>query len=190
MKKDFWVRIIFLFLYFILLRTSPVYANKISSNSTVKIKADRAIYFYKQHKVKFLGHVYLTKGYIRIKCREVIFFLKKDIGHRRKSSFLSASNISTKNNLEKIIAKGNVHIFLQNREGIADEVDYNLTTDIITLIGNVLLTQDNNEIKGDRLIINLGANTSEILPSKGKQVEIIFYPSPGVQGNDTHSKGE
>ncbi len=190
MFQRFPIRGAFVLLAIMLLWNASLYAKAISSESKVNIKADRAIYFYKQHKVKFLGHVYVVKGEMKIRCREVTFFLKRNMKIQKKGSSSSASDISQGSNLERIIAKGDVHIFLQNREGFADEADYDLSKDTITLIGNVLLRQEKNEIKGERLVIDLATNTSEIFPSKGKQVEIIFYSSSGEPQNGTSSKGK
>ncbi len=191
--------LIYLFILIFLAGSNPCCAYAAPSISappvsSIQIKSQRAIYYYVKRKMIFYGDVELIKGDMKITCKKMVFILNKNIKvgsfNNNERSTNSTLGMKGKNAVERIVAQGEVHILLKGREGFAREADYDLRKHQILLQGDVVLRENRNEIKGDRLLIDLSTNTSEIFSSKGKQVEIIFYntPSEGTK-NATHIKG-
>jgi len=138
-------------------------------NSSISIDADKAIYLQAKNKIKFFGKVLAQGKEFKIRCDEMELILKKNINE----------SVKTKNNkdvIKKIIAIGNVHIMMQDKEGFCKRAEYDLKKEKIVLIDDVRLVQGKNEIQGNKLIIDLKTNKSEIFSSKTSRVKIIFFP--------------
>jgi lipopolysaccharide export system protein LptA len=78
--------------------------------------------------------------------------------------------------IDRMRAEGNV--FLSNGDETAKGgwAEYNVTTGIIQMGGNVVLTQGGNAISGPSLVIDLNAGTGKV---EGGRVTSVFTPAPG-----------
>lgn len=166
-------KFIFLFTLFCILSLNKISFCK-NIKSAITIDAEKAIYIEKENKVLFEDKVVAKNKDLTIRSDKLIVFLKKKV-----------KNInSTKNKkdiIKKMVASGNVHIIFKDKEGYCSTAEYNIKDQKITLDGNVTLIQNKNKIEGDKLVIDLNKNTSEIFSSNSTKVKIIFYPEK--QGN-------
>ncbi len=161
-----------LFLLFILCLTSYIWAKEdLNTEGPLKISSNRVVYNYKERRIEFIGKVHLVKGDLEIWCKKLEVFLKKVKNESKKDLWGEYK----KENLDKIVARENVKIKMKNRLGKCEELIYFSDQDLLTLKGNVILTQDKNQIKGEIVKIYRSEDRTEIL-GKEKRVEVIFYP--------------
>ena len=73
----------------------------------------------------------------------------------------------------KLIAKGNVHIVMQNRSLFADEVTVDLDDQVVVATGTVVLMEGLNRLEGDRMEYNYRTNLGVVTQGKA-------FLEPGV----------
>ena len=76
-----------------------------------------------------------------------------------------------------LVAEGNV--LLSNGAEVAEgaRAEYDVTQGIMRMSGDVLLTQGENAISGQSLVINLAAGTGRVEAGAGERVRSVFTPS-------------
>ena len=135
----------------------------------ITIDAEKAIYIGKENKILFKNKVVVKNKDLTIKSNKLIVFLKK------KAKTINSTK-NKKDLIKRMVASGDVHIIFKDKEGYCSTAEYDIKNQIITLYGNVILIQNKNKIEGDKLIIDLNKNTSEIFSTNSTKVKIIFYP--------------
>ncbi len=94
--------------------------------------------------------------------------------------------------ISKIYARGNVVINSdQDQTTTSDWALYDVSAQLVTLGGNVVLTQGNNVLKGDRLIIDLKTGESRFENTgnagTGKRIRALFMPKEKSGSKDAKS---
>lgn len=112
-----------------------------------------------------------------------------------KADVITAFISKNSNKLDRATADGHVLITMDGKEGKdiaqADQGDYDLVKDTISLRGNVKLTRGSNHMQGDYATINLttGVSSLQNSPKAGGRVRAIFSsgdsktPLPNVTGS-------
>ncbi len=89
---------------------------------------------YEKNTITYLGNVKATRGQSLLKADKLIVYLDEN----KKAN--------------KIEAVGNVSYLEGNRRGKAERAEYDLKTEIITLIGNARVEEGSNFVEGDEII--------------------------------------
>ena len=128
--------------------------------------------------VTFTGDVVVVRQDMTITSETLLVYL---VDQKNKS----ASSASEENGtvarstkaIDRIVAKGNVHIEQLNREGVCETATYLSKENTVTMEGNPMLLEKDtkNQITGETIIFNMTTNQSRILSGKNKKVEAIFY---------------
>jgi len=85
----------------------------------------------------------------------------------------------------KVIAKGNVHIVMENRSLFADEVTVDLDDQVMVATGNVVLMEGLNRLQGDRLEYNYRTNLGVITHASA-----FLEPGVSFSGVEIRREGE
>jgi lipopolysaccharide export system protein LptA len=99
------------------------------------------------------------------------------------------------NQISKIEARGSVIITTdQDQTTTSDWALYDVPTQMVTVGGNVVLTQGKNVLKGDRLIIDLKTGESRFenqgdATTKGR-IRALFVPKQDAKSGESKSDGE
>lgn len=83
---------------------------------------------------------------------------------------------------DKLEAEGRVYYVTTDRAVRADNAVYSAGSDTITLTGNVIVVQEKNVARGDRLVVNIETGQAQMSSNaKGRgasgRVRGVFYPS-------------
>jgi len=82
--------------------------------------------------------------------------------------------------IQRMEAEGPVYFVTPTQQAKGDHATYEAVADTVTLTGNVILVQDKNVVKGEKLIIDQKTGHSTLVSSpkvdKGR-VRGVFYPS-------------
>ena len=98
--------------------------------------------------------------------------------------------------ITRIYAKGDVVINSdQDQTTTGDLADYDVPGQMVTVSGNVVLTQGKNVLKGDRLVINLTTGESRFDPgtassAKPARIKAIFQKQEAASGDDASKKDQ
>ena len=157
---------VFLFYLFICLSSTFVLAAQDSRNQTTDITSDRMTYTGQEYLVIFAGNVHVVRPDFELWSHELHVFLKP--AHENDSP-------GQQENIEKIMARGDVRIRSDNREGHSDLLTYLPDTGIARLEGSPRLVEGQNSVEGETIILNMSDNTSEVLGGPEKRVRVIFH---------------
>lgn len=80
--------------------------------------------------------------------------------------------------IQRLVATGNVTLANGTEAAEANEATYEVASGHVDMQGDVLLTQGSNALSGDRLAIDLNANTARM---EGR-VRTLFVPQSGPAG--------
>ncbi|MDP1762169.1 MAG: LptA/OstA family protein [Deltaproteobacteria bacterium] len=83
--------------------------------------------------------------------------------------------------IDRIVAKGNVRMVQEDRVATGDEAIYYQDRDEVVLTGNPQLWRAENTLKGERIIFNLATKKVLVESSPQRRVEALLY-SQGASG--------
>jgi len=150
------------------------------SDQPIDIEADKLEVLDSEKRAIFSGNVMAKQGGMTLRTREL------SVNYTGKQG-LSGSNA----NITRIKATGKVLITTDNNQtATSDWADFQVVEQVMTIGGNVVLSQGENVIKGDRLVIDLKTGRSRF-ENEGqltatKRVRGIFRPK---QLGDAVNKG-
>ena len=150
------------------------------SDQPIDIEADKLEVLDAEKRAIFSGNVIAKQGGMTLRTRELSVDYTGSQG-------LSGSNA----NITRIKATGKVLITTDNNQtATSDWADFQVIEQVMTIGGNVVLSQGENVIKGDRLVIDLKTGRSrfenEGQLTASKRVRGIFKPK---QLGDAVKKG-
>jgi len=119
----------------------------------VEVTADSLTVDQNTKSAVFTGNVVIGQGTMRISAGQVRVIYDNGSG-----------------DIGQLLASGGVTFVTETEAAEAAEADYNLTTGLLTLSGNVLLTQGASALSADRMIVNLRDGTAQMLG----QVKTVF----------------
>ncbi len=77
--------------------------------------------------------------------------------------------------IDRIVAKGNVRMVQEDRVATGDEAIYYKKRDEVVLLGNPQVWKAENTVKGERIIFNLKTNKVLVESSPHRRVEALLY---------------
>jgi lipopolysaccharide export system protein LptA len=87
--------------------------------------------------------------------------------------------------IERMVAEGDVHVVRPSQKARGDQAVYEASTDTVTFTGNVVISSDENVIRGETLVMEIGSGRSILKPAEkpGERVRGVLRPkgsqSPG-----------
>ena len=143
-----------LFLIFFLFSINLFAGERVINISSNKLKIDM-----NQRKSTFIENVYAYNDKIKVWSEEMIVNLEKN-----------------NDEIKEIIASGNIRIvrLINGSEIYGDTASYFLKEEKIIVIGNVLVKENENQISGNKLTVDLKNSTSIMLGSNSNQVEALI----------------
>lgn len=135
-----------------------------TSEEPIQIEADRLEVRDEEKLAIYQGNVTVRQGDTLLKSAELHVFYSG--GGQGAGAAPSAS-------LQRIIANGRVIVQSQNKTASGDEAVFEMADETITLTGNVVLTEDENIVRGDKLVVNLKSGEAQM---QGGRVQTILVP--------------
>ena len=152
----------------------------------VKIESARLEVRDKDKKATFSGDVHLTQGDTTLTCKTLVV-------HYEQNAAPTAANPATAKNattqpapggqsqIRKLEALGDVVVIQKDQTATGGSGTFDMKTNTIVLEGNVVVTQGQNVVRGERMVVDMTTGVSRVEPGKGGgRVEGLF--SPGSAG--------
>lgn len=154
----------------------------LNSNAPVDATAESMEVFRDQRLTLMKGNVEVIQGDVRIRTPELRLFSSE----RAAAAGGSASGIgpgTSFGDIERMEAAGPVYYVTSTQQAKGDHATYLKATDVLTMTGNVVVTQDKNVITGDKLVIDqkTGHTTFISNAQAPKRVRAVFYPNQAQQ---------
>lgn len=156
----------FLIISFILTYPGMACALSMDNEHSTDITSDKMTYTGQDNTILFSGNVHVLRPDFELWSDELHVFLKSDENEDAQAD--------QQDNIDKIIAKNDVRIKSEGREGRSEVLTYHPDTGIARLEGNPKLIEDKNSVEGEIIILNILNNTSEVLGGSEKRVRVIF----------------
>lgn len=123
----------------------------------------------------FKGEVQVTQGETQVRCNELVVFYddEKDKSGKKVASSPDASR--GQQQIRRMEAKGNVVVTQKDQRAVGDRAEFDMRSNTVTLIGNVVITNADNVLRGTRMIVDLTTGVARMGDTGGgTRVEGIF----------------
>ncbi|MGI9352102.1 MAG: LptA/OstA family protein [Rhizobiaceae bacterium] len=139
------------------------------NDQPIQIEADSLEIVDDQNTALLTGNVNVVQGSTIMKAKRIkVYYLRKNESNQSKSG------------IRKIEASGKVAVRSEDNYATADNAVVDMISEIVTMNGNVFVSQGNNVANGCRLTVNLKTSVSEIKPCKSSsgsgRVRILLDP--------------
>jgi lipopolysaccharide export system protein LptA len=183
-------------------------------NEPIKIDANRLEVHDKDKLAVFSGNVYVQQGDTNMRCPELKVFYEGEVkgapknsnatpttapigGETKLPATPAAKASTTENNVQqrikRIEAFGGVIVMSKDQKATGDRADFDIKSNTVTLLGNVVVTQGPNVMKGDKLIVDLSTSRARMeAGTKGSpgRVQGLFVPSTMKEKDAEAKKGK
>jgi lipopolysaccharide export system protein LptA len=122
----------------------------------------------------FAGNVHVTQGDTDMRCKTLVVFYEGEAG---KSGMPAAEpGPGGQQQIRRMEAKGGVVVTQKDQIATGDTGEFDVRTNTVTLIGNVVVTRAQDVLRGQRLVVNLTDGVSKIDSAGGGRVDVMIAP--------------
>lgn len=132
----------------------------------------------------FSGDVHVTQGDTNLRCKTLVVFYEQDDakGDNSKTTLKAARpGPGGQQRIKRLEARGGVVVTQKDQTATGETGVFDMKTNTVTLIGKVLMTQGQNVLRGNRLVVDLTSGVSRVESGKDghDRVQGLFLPSNG-----------
>lgn len=141
----------------------------------------------KEKQATFAGNVRVTQGDVALRCKSLMVFYDQEAGVASGGGMQLAKPPGGQGGAQKIKkleARGGV-VVTQKEQTVTGELGlFDMATNTVTVSGNVVMTQGQNVLRGEKLVVNLTTGVSRVESTHGGQgrVQGLFQPGGGPGG--------
>ena len=136
----------------------------------------------KQKVATFSGDVHVKQGDTTMLCKTLVVLYEQDGGGKPKKGMKAATpGPGGEQKIKRLEARGNVVVTQKDQTATGELGIFDMPSNTVTLTGGVVMTQGQNVLRGDKLVVNLTSGVSRVESAKGGRgrVEGLFIPSSG-----------
>jgi len=131
----------------------------------------------------FSGDVRVTQGDTNLRCKTLVVFYEQDDAKADSNKTLKADSPGPggQQRIKRLEARGGVVVTQKDQTATGDTGVFDMKTNTVTLIGKVLMTQGQNVLRGERLMVDLTTGVSRVESGKDghDRVQGLFLPANG-----------
>jgi lipopolysaccharide export system protein LptA len=129
----------------------------------------------------FSGDVKVKQGDTGLRCKSLVVFYE---GNDTDIKTLQAASPGPggQQKIKRLEARGGVVVTQKEQTATGETGIFDMKTNTVTLNGNVVMTQGQNVLRGDRLVVDLTSGVSRVESGKNGQgrVQGLFQPGSGT----------
>ena len=151
----------------------------------------------KEKQATFSGNVRVVQGDTGLRCKSlVVFYEQGDEDADKSDKSAKAADKAGKSmtaatpgpggaqKIKRLEARGDVVVTQKEQTATGDLGLFDMKTNTVTLTGNVVMTQGQNVLRGDRLVVDLTNGVSRVESGKNGQGRVQGLFLPGSAGPD------
>jgi lipopolysaccharide export system protein LptA len=161
---------------------------QVNRDQPVKIESQMLEVRDKQRQATFSGGVTLTQGDTVLKCKTLVVYYEDTAAAPAKKGAPAQSTpqgapqaqkgSGGNQQIKRAEAMGDVLVVQKDQTASGDKGIYDLKANSITLTGNVVVTQGQNVMKGERMVVELATGFVRVESGKGGgPVQMLVMPS-------------
>ena len=128
----------------------------------------------------FSGDVKVKQGDTGLRCKSLVVFYE---GNDADGKTLQAASPGPggQQRIKRLEARGGVVVTQKEQTATGETGIFDMKNNTVTLNGNVVMTQGQNMLRGDRLVVDLTSGASRVESGKNGQgrVQGLFQPGSG-----------
>jgi len=130
----------------------------------------------------FSGDVKVTQGDTGLRCKSLVVFYEQGDGDKAKSMPAANPGPGGQQRIKRLEARGGVVVTQKQQTATGETGIFDMRTNTVTLSGKVVMTQGQNVLRGDRLVVDLTSGVSRVESGKNGQgrVQGLFQPGNGA----------
>lgn len=151
----------------------------------------------KEKQATFSGNVKVTQGDTGLRAKSLVVFYEDNRDNGGKSDSKDSGKSANKGQMtqatpgpngqqqiKRLEAKGGVIVTQKDQTVTGDIGVFDMRTNTVTMSGNVVMTQGQNVLRGDRLMVDLGTGVSRVESGKSGtgRVQGLFHAGGGKPG--------
>lgn len=170
-----------------------------NKDAPVQIEAATLEVHDKSKTATFSGNVQVVQGDTTMRCRSLVVFYGQEVGLGEAGGGAAVTGTAAKStlggakgaqNIRRIEARGGVTVLTKDQSASGDLGIYDLKTKTITLSGNVVVSQGQNVIHGERVIVDTETGNARVESgggaganaASGGRVRALIQPGKGQGG--------
>jgi len=141
----------------------------------------------KEKQATFSGDVRVQQGDTSMKCSTLVVFYDRDDDEKAKKKPVKVMRSADpgpggEQRIRRLEARGDVVVNSKDQTATGKLGIFDMPSNTVTLTGEVVMTQGQNVLRGDKLVVNLTSGVSRVESTKtGRgRVEGLFIPSEGT----------
>jgi len=146
------------------------------SDKPIQIEADRLEVRDAEKLAIYSGHVRVLQGDALLEAPVLRVYYTKEA--KQDSTGGVTQGPIAGSQVSRLEAGPGVTVRSGDQVATADQAVFEMATDLVTMTGNVLLTQGENVVRGERLVVNL---TTKVGRMEGGRVQTLITPREGGQ---------
>lgn len=158
---------------------APAYAQLSENGGPVAYSSDNLEYFDGEHRLVLTGDVDIVQGDARLRADSVTLYFSSSSGAAAAGGGQGLGS----GDIERMIAQGEVYYVRPAQSARGDRAVYEVAQDAVTFSGNVVVASDENVIRGETLVLQIGSRRTTIRPQAGQRVRGVFVPQNNQQNS-------
>ncbi len=136
----------------------------------ISYSADNLEYLDNDKRLVLSGNVDLLQNDARMQASKLTFYFS-GAPNAEGGAALGSGDI------QKIVAEGDVHYVRPKQKARGDYATYVAATDTVTFTGNVIISSDDNVLKGETMVIEVGSGRTTLKPKNpGDRIRGVIRP--------------
>jgi lipopolysaccharide export system protein LptA len=159
----------------------PCRAFSQNRNEPVKIESTSLELREKDKVATFIDNVNLTQGDTTLRCK-TLFVYYEPAGKPGGMKVAQSTSGGAEQQIRRVEAKGGVVVTQKDQIATGENGLFDTTANTVILMGNVVVTQGQNVLRGDKLVVNLTTGVSQVESVGQGRVQGLFSPGsrPGL----------
>jgi lipopolysaccharide export system protein LptA len=155
-----------------LLSAAPAHAQLSENGGPVSYSADNLEYFDGERRLVLQGDVDIVQNDARLRADRITLYFSQSTASQGagQQQGLGAGDI------QRMIAEGEVYYVRPSQSARGNRAVYEIANDSVTFSGNVVVASDENVIRGETLVLQIGTRRTTIRPQPGQRVRGVFVP--------------
>lgn len=146
----------------------------------------------KQKEATFSGDVRVKQGDTGMRCKSLVVFYEQGGESPDKSKTMQAASPGPggEQRIKRLEARGGVVVTQKDQTATGELGIFDMKTNTVTLTGNpVVMTQGQNVLRGEKLVVDLTSGVSRVESGKNGQGRVQGLFQPGSAGPDLKTGG-
>lgn len=150
--------------------TGPAAQAQLSENGgPVSYSANNLEYVDGERRLVLTGDVDVVQNDARLRADRITMYFSNSSGGQGGQGLGSGD-------IERMVAEGEVYYVRPQQSARGDRAVYEVAQDSVTFSGNVVVASDENVIRGQTLVLEIGSRRTTIRPETGQRVRGVFVP--------------